>query len=219
MIYGFSSGIEYKFGKNGTASIVSIGTCADKHIIIPEFVDGKTVTAVDDCAFTHADHVVSITLPHTVSHIGKKAFAWSRKLEFVKASGVLELGEKAFMGCESLTDITFGSKIKRIGRKAFAYCIELSSANLPSSISEIGASAFEGCKALSEVALPQNLRIIESGMFYACTNLSKVTVGDTVRYIDENAFAYCISLNEIKTPRSVVINQNAFFECNNRKAS
>ena len=114
MIYGFSSGIEYKFGKNGTASIVSIGTCTDKHIIIPEFYEGKTVTSVEDGAFAHADGVVSITLPHTVSHIGKKAFAWSQKLEFVRASGVIEISDKAFMGCDSLTDITLGSKIKQI---------------------------------------------------------------------------------------------------------
>ena len=218
MVYGFSSGIEYRFGKNGTAAIVSIGTCTDKHIIIPEFVDGKTVTSVDDGAFECVDNVLSITLPHTVSHIGKKAFAWSRKLEFVRASGVVELGAKAFMGCESLTDITLGSKIKRIGKKAFAYCIELSCADLPSSIYEIGASAFEGCRALRCVTLPESLKIIEGGMFYACTNLSRVTVSNTVRYIDENAFAYCISLNEINVPRNAVINQNAFFECH-RKAS
>ncbi|MBR3878922.1 MAG: leucine-rich repeat protein [Clostridia bacterium] len=218
MIYGFSSGIEYKFGKNGTASIVSIGSCTDKHIIIPEFFEGKTVTAVEDGAFSRAEGIVSITLPHTVSHIGKKAFAWSRRLEFVRASGVLEIGEKAFMGCEALTDITLGSKIKRIGKKAFAYCIELSSAELPSGISEIGASAFEGCRALGRVTLPESLRIIESGMFYACTSLSRVTLSNTVRYIDENAFAYCISLNDISIPRTAVINQNAFFECN-RKAS
>jgi len=157
MIYGFSSGIEYKFGKNATASIVSIGSCTDKHIIIPEFIEGKTVTGVDDGAFANADGVVSITLPHTVSHIGKKAFAWARKLEFVRASGVIDIGDKAFMGCESLIDITLGSKIRRIGRKVFAYCIELSSAELPSGISEIGASAFEGCKSLRKVILPDNL--------------------------------------------------------------
>ena len=218
MVYGFSSGIEYRFGKNGTAAIVSVGTCTDKHIIIPEFIDGKTVTSVDDGAFERVEGVLSITLPHTVSHIGKKAFAWSRKLEFVRASGVVELGAKAFMGCESLTDITLGSKIKRIGKKAFAYCIELSCADLPSSIYEIGPSAFEGCRALRCVTLPESLKIIESGTFYACTNLSHVTLSHTVRYVDENAFAYCISLNKINLPRSAVINQNAFFECH-RKAS
>ena len=91
MNFGFSSGLEYRLGKNGTAAIVSIGSCTDKHIIVPEFIDGKTVTAIDDLAFFNAESLVSISLPHTVSSIGKKAFAWCRKLEFVKMTGVIEL--------------------------------------------------------------------------------------------------------------------------------
>ena len=154
MLFGFSSGLEYRFGKNGTAIITSVGTCTDKHIIIPEFIDGKTVTEVDEKAFCSSDSILSITLPYTVSKIGKGAFAWCRKLEFIKASGVLEISDKAFMGCESLTDIYLGSRLKKIGKKAFAYCIELQSAELPNSVTEIGASAFEGCRNLLTASLP-----------------------------------------------------------------
>ena len=75
MNFGFSSGLEYRFGKNGTAVLISTGSCRDKHIIVPEFIDGKTVTEIDERAFCHSDKIVSVTLPHTVSKIGKAAFA------------------------------------------------------------------------------------------------------------------------------------------------
>ena len=219
MNFGFSSGLEYRYGKNGTAILTSVGTCNDKHIIVPEFIDGKTVTEVDERAFSRSDRILSITLPHTVSRIGKEAFAWCRKLELVKASGIIEIGDKAFIGCDSLTDIGIGSKIKKLGKKAFAYCISLTTAELPNSIYDIGASVFEGCSSLATVSLPESMKIIPSGIFYACVNLSKVGLPTSLKYIDEFSFAYCCSLEPMKLSRETVINQNAFFESSAKKAS
>ena len=214
-----SNGLEYVFGKNGSAMLASIGSCTDCDIVVPEFVEGKTVTGICDGALARATQIRSITLPHTVCLIGKGAFAFCTKLEFVSACGVADIGDKAFIGCDSLCDLALGSKIKRIGVKAFAYCPSLTTAHLPSGILEIGASAFEGCRSLSYVSLPDDLRFIENGIFYACTSLRQVVMPSRLEYIDEYAFAYCISIESINIPAKTVINSDAFFECRQQMVS
>jgi hypothetical protein len=213
-----SNGLEYVFCKNGTALLSSIGSCTDVDIVVPEFVEGKTVTGVAEGAFARSSEIRSVVLPITVSAIGKNAFAWCHNLEFVSASGVVEIDDKAFIGCDSLSDLGLGSKIKRIGCKSFAHCHSLSSAHLPAGICEIGCSAFEGCRSLSFVSLPDSLRFLENGIFYACTSLRRITLPSSLEYIDEYAFAYCISLESINISAKTVVNRDAFFESSRRMA-
>ena len=207
-----SIGLDYELNQDGTAVVTGIGSCKDVNISIPQFIEGKTVVSVASDAFARQDQIVSIKLPSTVTHIGRNAFAWCRKLEYVVANGLIEIGAKAFMGCDSLSDLALGKKIKRIGAKAFAYCPALTSAYLPDSIREMGESVFEGCRNLDTVVLPDSLKVIENGTFYACTNLKNVEFPDDLKYIDEYAFAYCVSLDVIYISKNTVTNNGAFFE-------
>ena len=213
-----SLGLEYEVRRDGTAVLMSIGSCADSCITVPQFFEGKTVVAVADNAFRGNCEIISIKLPSTVTVIGKNSFAWCRNLETVIGGGLLEIGAKAFIGCDSLSDLGLGKKVKKIGTKAFAYCISLTSAYLPDSICEMGVSVFEGCRNLDTVALPDSLRIVENGTFYACTSLKHVEMPRNLKYIDEYAFAYCVSLDEISLSKQTVTNNNAFFESQIRVA-
>lgn len=207
-----SLGLEYDVRQDGTAIVTSIGSCTDKDIVIPQFYEGKTVVAIAPDAFARQNEIVSIKLPVSVTVIGKNAFAWCRSLKVVIASGILDIGAKAFIGCDSLSDLALGKKLRRIGVKAFAYCPSLTSALLPNSICEMGVSAFEGCRNLNTVVLPENLKVVENGTFYACTSLKHVDIPESLKYIDEYAFAYCTSLDVIDISRRTVTNKNAFFE-------
>jgi len=214
-----SIGLEYDFCRDGTATVTSIGSCTDSHIVIPQFVEGKTVVAIADNAFAGKSEILSVKLPCSVTSIGKKAFAWCRGLELVIANGLLEIGDKAFMGCDCLSDLGLGKRIRKIGSKAFAYCPSLTSAHLPDSIREMGSSVFEGCQNLDTVVLPDCLKVLENGTFYACTNLKSVEFPVNLKYIDEYAFAYCISLGAISISKNTVTNKSAFFESDIRIAS
>ncbi len=207
-----SLGLEYELRQDGTAVVISIGSCKDNNIIIPQFIEGKTVTAVADDAFSNNNDIVSVKLPSSLISIGKNSFAWCRRLEIVIAGGLIEIGSKAFIGCDSLGDLALGKKIKKIGTKAFAYCPSLTSAVLPDSIREMGCSVFEGCRNLNYVVLPESLKVLENGTFYACTNLQYVDIPQNLKYIDEYAFAYCIALDTICISKNTVTNKTAFFE-------
>lgn len=212
MLGTISLGFEYEIQKNGTAVILSVGLCSDDDIVVPEFIDGKTVVAIADNAFSHNSHLRSIVLPQTVIKIGCSAFAWCKSLEYVSALGIIEICDRAFIGCDSLSDIAISSRIRQIGKKAFAHCSHLTSAHIPNSVHKLGESVFEGCSSLTYATLPDNLKIIENGTFYACTELRTVKLPKALEYIDEFAFAYCISVEGLIIPRQAVVNRDAFFE-------
>jgi hypothetical protein len=210
----YSHGLEYRVSKSGVAVLCGVGNCFDEHIVIPSSVEGYTVVGVSEKAFARCLQVKSVTLPSSICFVGDNAFAWCRNLKEVNARGLSEIGSRAFMGCDALTDVSFGDQIEKIGEKAFAYCPSLISVTLPDSLTRLGAAAFEGCRNLAEISLSDNLAIIENSTFYACDNLYKISLPSGLEFIDEYAFAYCSSIGEMNLPTKTVINRDAFFESN-----
>lgn len=58
--------------------------------------------------------------------------------------GILEIGDYAFYGCTSLTDITIPDSVTSIGDFAFSYCDKLTDITIPDSVTTIGNNAFYG---------------------------------------------------------------------------
>lgn len=72
-------------------------------LVIPEKIDGYTVTAIDDCVFQGNTSLTVVSLPSGLTHIG-----WM-----------------AFSGCTSLTSATVPESVGSIGYDAFAHCNRL----------------------------------------------------------------------------------------------
>ena len=72
-------------------------------------------------------------------------------------SSVTAIGDKAFLGCRSLTQITIPSSVTAIGDKAFLGCRSLTKITIPESATAIGDSAFSGCTSL-ESPIKEKLR-------------------------------------------------------------
>lgn len=214
-----SKGLEFVINSQNEAYLCGIGTCTDENVVVPSSYNGCMVVGVAEKAFERNDFVKSVTLPFSVESIEKMAFAWCRKLESIRMEGVIDIKNRAFMGCDSLKSVSLGDYLQIIDDKAFSYCSALERIDLPRHIGSIGTAAFEGCRNLKKISLPNSLKVIENSTFYACTSLKYVKLPNQLEYIDEYAFAYCISILEINIPSNTVINSEAFFECGNRKAS
>ena len=88
---------------------------------------------------------------------------------YVIPSSVTSIGNHAFFGCRSLSEIVIPSSVTSIGDHAFLGCRSLSEIVIPSSVTSIGDQAFFGCRSLSEIVSPFSVTSIGRGAFCDCS--------------------------------------------------
>lgn len=125
---------------------------------------------------------------------GDKLMCCSRSVrDAVVPKGVSVIGERAFLGCKSLTSVSLPEGVTKIEASAFFNCENLENVNIPEGVTEIGADAFCGCKGLTEIVLPAGVKTIEAMAFQNCANLKSVTLPDSVRSIYKDTFCCAIT--------------------------
>ena len=98
-------------------------------VVIPQSIEGKTVTAIAEDAFQFCSEVTSIQSPFGVTHIGAYAF----------------------FGCTGLTNVSISGSVTNIGTQAFLNCTSLEGVTIPASVTSIGDRAFEYCTAMTAI--------------------------------------------------------------------
>ena len=78
---------------------------------------------------------------------------------------VKAIGEKAFEGCDEITEIRIPESVEEIGYNAFLDCSALKTLELSEGRKKLNNAAFAGCNALDEVTLPDSLEILFEGVF------------------------------------------------------
>ena len=127
---------------------------------------------------------------------------------------VTSIGNYAFSGCSSLTDITLPSSVTSIKSCAFYKCSQLASIEIPSSVTSIGNSAFQNCTGLTSITIPESVTSIGDSAFRNCTGLTSITISDRVTSIGNYVFWGCSNLTSIVIPDSVTsIGVLAFNDC------
>ena len=106
-----------------------LGTCTDKHVIIPPTYEGIPVIAISMFAFANCDFVESITMPNSIT----------------------KMGSDVFRGCSSLKKIKLSSSLLAITPSAFEGCSSLESIIIPKSVIEIYGNSFKDCTSLKTV--------------------------------------------------------------------
>ena len=147
--------------------------------------------------------------------------------------GVKVIGDRAFCGCKSLTNINIPNSVTTIGDWAFGYCESLTNINIPNSVTTIGNLAFAYCDSLYSITIPNSVVTIignpfkewhgnlynESKAFiyedHVLFNKNKTTliayrakktnftIPNSVTTIGDWAFAGCDSLYSINIPNCV----------------
>lgn len=77
------------------------------------------VTSVADCLFNNCSNLNQITLPDSITKIGKYAFHGTGVRSFKAPRNLEEIGERAFEGCGSLQNIFLNDGLVRIDSLAF----------------------------------------------------------------------------------------------------
>lgn len=119
----------------------------DTKVIVPDTLAGYPVVSIDDRSFYNTK-IQSVTIPESVTYIGRQAF----------------------MFCEDLTEVNFEGYTVRLDEEVFSYCTSLESIWVPCTGVLTGA-IFLGCKNLSEVTIAEGNNAIENCTFLYCENL------------------------------------------------
>lgn len=100
-----------------TTNTVLIAGCANSQI--PS--DGS-VTAIGDTAFLGQSGLSTITIPQTITSIGKEAFRKTGLSSVTLPKSVTKIDEKAFADCEFLSSVTISDTVTSIAKDAFEGC-------------------------------------------------------------------------------------------------
>ena len=172
---------------------------------IPQELDGKTVTAIDDQTFSLCDELTSVTIPNSITTI---------------------IGNP-FNGCDSLTKISVspdhpslttidGVLFCNADKRLITYPCAFNQDDyvIPQGIEIIDTHTFYKCSSLNTITIPDSVTKIRHGTFYQCENLKSISIPNNVSSIDDYAFQNCSCITEIAIPDSVIsIGVNPFLGC------
>ena len=173
----------------------------------------------------------------TVSGGSVGQYAFHRNVSLKKIDINCEtIGDEAFSGCDSLTDITLRNSVKTLGDKVFYTCKNLENVEIPSTVTDIGEKTFYSCPKLKEAVIRAGT--VKKDTLYNCPALTTLIISDnatldasftarnayasgtleTVKIgkgeIGDSAFSNCTNLTTVELGDGVTsIGKNAFLRC------
>ena len=206
--------IAFPAGKNVSAytlpdETLTVGTCAFAYAKI-KTINLNNVQTINDSAFLRAS-LISLSIPDSVTVLGKSAFAYNFDLQSLKiGKGLTTIPAGAFKTDNLLVEVTIPRNVQSImggQHGAFENCISLTSVTFEedSKLSYIGIKSFASTN-IAKITLPKNVVMIDSKAFTNNFNLSDVSLetGSVLRTISNEAFAYTYSLTNITLPENLV---------------
>ena len=122
--------------------------------------------------------LISITIPNSVTSIGRGAFYNCSELTNVTIpNSVTSIEDNVFSGCRSLTSVTIPNSVISIGSYAFYNCSKLTNVTIPNSVTSIGGSAFYNCSKLTSITIPNSVTSIGDRAFSGCSKLTDIYCG------------------------------------------
>ena len=155
----------YEVLTDGTIRITSCQT-SDVNLVIPDTIDGYTVTEIGANAFANQTSIQTVKFPANLKQIGVKAFA----------------------NCTGLLEVTLPDTIQGAGQLCFSGCTALKKAVLNKGRINIVYGMFENCSSLTEVVIPDTVENVAMYAFLNCRSLTHLNLPASLKSISVHAF-------------------------------
>ena len=152
---------------------------------------------------------------------------------------VTEIGNYAFQGNTTITEIVLPEGIKTIGADCFERMTKLTKVNIPQTVESIfrfessgngitqnesnyqgGLLIIDNCllkvkkELTGQVDVPEGTRLVAGYAFSGCKELTRISLPETVTEVGPYAFESCKKLGEINLPKGLkVIHRGTFNSC------
>lgn len=177
-------GIQYQYNSGSGTYVVSksLPDISGK-VKIASAINKKKVVAIKDSAFAGQEKITEISIPKTVTSIGKDAFAYCGVKEINIPSSVTEIKDSTF-NSSSLEKIVIPASVTAIRAEAFVYCQSLKEVIFPDTLKTLGRRSFYHCSSLEEIIIPGSVKTVPYECFDKCTSLKKVVLKDGVEEVE-----------------------------------
>jgi hypothetical protein len=145
----------------GEVTVTGLNEGAAYFGVIPDTIQGKNVTCIDDTAFGSSS-TNRVKLPEYLKRIGAGAFANNSISNIIIPDSVKTIGPGAFRD-NSLSGITFGTGLTVLESQTFSN------------------------NRLAEIVIPENIKTVKTGAF-AGNNIIFIRLGSNVDIQDDTAF-------------------------------
>lgn len=183
-----------------------------------------SVTSIEEGAFGKCDGLTSVTIPNSITSIGKGAFSGCGITSLNIPNSVISIGEQAFSSLINLNSITVEAGNSQYDSRDKCNAIIETSTNsllfgcskttIPNSVTSIGDWAFQDCLDLASITIPNSAISIGEGAFYGCIKLKNIIIPNNMTTIGNGAFSHCSDLVSVTIPNSVLfIGNQAFAGC------
>ena len=172
----------------------------------------KGTKGIADKAFKNASGINTLTIPSSVTNIGKEVFAYKNYIGWKGFSIKTLIIEDLTAWCKIDFDGFYANPMK--GAETITVNGNtISTLTVPSGITEIKDYAFCNFNTIDEVVIPKSVKRIGTYAFYNCENLSRVTVPGSVKTIGDGAFKLCDELSYAALENGIeTIGEGAFYE-------
>jgi hypothetical protein len=176
----------------------------------------------------------SVTIPKTVTKIGKGAFEWNPQLERIhidsgnpsyrvrdlfKALLTKDGGTLIFVCRNFPLNYRVPDTVTTIEDRALANMSELFNLELLEGVIHVGKEAFAYSERLESANLPEGLLTLGEQAFDSCKQLKSIVIPSTLQEIPTGAFASCTALENVEIKEGVeIIGKGAFSRCSKLKS-
>lgn len=105
---------------------------------------------------------------------------------------VTDIGDRAFIHCDSIDNVIISDNIKTIGSSAFEDCASLKSVIIGDGVTTISTGAFKNDISLNNVLIGNSLSILDGNVFSGCTKLKYFLVSSENTFLTNMMGFYLI---------------------------
>ena len=159
---------------------------------------------IDSAVFKNNTVITSVTIPNSVTSIGRYAFYNCTGLKEVHISDIAAWCGIDF-GSADANPLYYAGNLYLNGKL-------LTDISIPAEVEKVKDFAFYNCKGVTNIDIVDGVKSIGNSAFYGCSNLETLYISNTIESIGDYAFAECNNIFDIKigSKKAITASENIF---------